>query len=184
VSDSTEARLRRLEDRQELTDLVTRYSMCVDDRDIDGIVGLFTEDASMGHADGATQGSGPDGIRDYYESKLIHFGHCYHYAHNQLVEFDTDDTAHGVVNAHAEMVIDGEFLVAALRYVDLYERVEGAWRFKQRRSSFWYVMRPDEMAEGMAGPNRKRWPAPPSPGELPESVPAYQAFIARVGVSR
>lgn len=176
---SVEKRLQAIEDRQELWDLISRYCNAVDDRDIDTIISLFTPDGSMGHADGATEGSGPDGIREYYESKLVHFEHCYHYAHNQLVEFTSTDRARGVVNAHAEMVIDGEAILAALRYYDEYQRVDGRWRFQQRRSRFYYTMPIAELATGLAQPNKKRWPAPPTPADLPDSIETYQEFRAR-----
>ena len=133
----------------------------------------------MGHADGATQGQGPDGIREYYESKMVEYGHCFHYAHSQLVEFDGPDLAHGKVNTHAELVVNGVFILNAIRYDDVYARESGLWRFKQRRTKFFYSMPVDELATKLSEPNRKRFPGPPTEAELPESLPSYQAFLAR-----
>lgn len=176
-----EARLQRIEDRQSLWDLAARYCVAVDDRDIDGILACFARDGSMGHADGATEGQGSEGLREYYESKLVHFGHCYHYPHSQLIDFTSSDTAEGIVSAHAEMVIDGESILAAMRYYDSYVREAGGWRFRQRRIKFFYTMPIAELASGLAADLRKRWPAPPSEAELPGSIRAYQEFRSRVG---
>ena len=41
---SLESRIRLLEDREAIRDLVARYTMVVDDRDIDAIGELFTPD--------------------------------------------------------------------------------------------------------------------------------------------
>lgn len=175
------ARLQRIEDRQALTDLVTRYCIAVDDRDLDAIIELFSSDARMGHADGSAGGSGHDGIHEYYEARLRGVGMCFHYPHAQLVEFASDDEATGVVLAHAEMSIGEQLIVGAIRYHDEYVRERGTWRFRERRLRFFYLMDSGELAEHHGDPERKRWPGPPETAELPDSLETYQAFRARVG---
>jgi hypothetical protein len=175
-----ESRIRRLEDRQELWDLAARYCQVVDDRDIDGIVSVFSSDPTVKHADGSVGGRGPEGVRAYYEGRLKGVGVCFHYPHTQLVEFDGDDRASADVNSHAEMAVDGQMIVGALRYRDEYVREAGAWKIAQRTMRFFYLMPAIELPERLLGPDRKRWPEV-GPAELPESVPTYQAFRARVG---
>ena len=46
-----EARVARIEARQAIQDLVVRYGMAVDDRDMDTVGALFTEDAVFRHGD-------------------------------------------------------------------------------------------------------------------------------------
>jgi 3-phenylpropionate/cinnamic acid dioxygenase small subunit len=55
---SVEARLRRLEDRSELRELVARYAIAIDDRDIDAIAELFTADGSFRSQDGVMNATG------------------------------------------------------------------------------------------------------------------------------
>ena len=175
------ARVQRLEDRQELADLVTRYCIAVDDRDLDALISLFSSDARMGHADGSAGGAGTEGITRYYEERLRGVGTCFHYFHSQLIDFDGPDDATGVVLAHAEMAVDGRMIVGAIRYHDTYAREGGAWRFRERRLRFFYLMDATELPEQIQGVDRKRWPGAPEPAELPDSLETYQAFRARVG---
>lgn len=181
MSASVEERLRVLEDRRELEDLITRYCIAVDDRDLDALVPLFTSDASMGHADGSAGGTGTDGIRRYYEERLTGVGACVHYWHAQLVDFTGPDAATGVVLAHAEMAVDDRMVVGAIRYHDDYRREGGEWKFQARRLRFFYLMDATELPSAIHSPDRKRWPGPAEAAELPDSLPSYQEFRARVG---
>ena len=47
MTESMEARVRRLEDRVDIGELVTRYCLAMDNRDVDAIPALFTPDASL-----------------------------------------------------------------------------------------------------------------------------------------
>ena len=49
---SIEQRLYFLEQREHIRELVCDYSVAVDDRDIETIADLFTEDGVFAHADG------------------------------------------------------------------------------------------------------------------------------------
>jgi hypothetical protein len=42
------------------------------------------------------------------------------------------------VFAHAEMQRNGQPMLAAIRYQDVYQRCEGRWRFRERGLSFAY----------------------------------------------
>ena len=178
---SVEERLQQLEDRQELADLVTRYCIAVDDRDLDALIPLFTSDASMGHADGSAGGSGTEGIRRYYEDRLKGVGTCFHYWHAQLLDFTGADSATGVVLAHAEMAVDDQMVVGGIRYHDDYRREDGAWRFRARGLRFFYLMDAEELPAGIHTRERKRWPGPAEAAELPDSLDTYRSFRARIG---
>ena len=47
-----ERRIRRLEDRVEIGELIARYGLVMDDRDIDGMPALFTPDVVIRSDDG------------------------------------------------------------------------------------------------------------------------------------
>jgi hypothetical protein len=176
-----EARIKRLEDRQELSDLAARYCIAVDDRDMDTIVDIFTPDGQMGHMDSSAGGAGTAGLIAYYEERLKGVGATYHYPLAQLIEFDSDDEAHGVTMANAEMSIGDQVIVGAIRYNDTYVRVEGRWRFRRRALQFLYLMDMNDLPTHYKERDRKRWPGPPTAAEIPDSLPTYQAFRSRVG---
>jgi len=181
MSDATDRslaeRIERLEVRADLEDLVTRYSMAVDDRDLDGVLALFTPDASFGHkSDPGIVGH--DRIRAHYRDRLSGLVYSYHYAHNQLVEWNGGDEATGEVNAHAEMAFPDKLVIAALRYHDTYRRIDGEWRFASRDQSFYYFLPATELIAGDYAERRKRWPGPALDAELPDSLSSYREFLA------
>ena len=170
-------RVERLEVRAAIEDLVTNYGMVIDNRDMDGVAALFTEDGRFGHQDqpGVV---GHDAIKVFYRERLSGQEYSYHFSHNQLVDYDGGDTATGVVNAHAEMGFQGEVLVAAMRYHDDYRRDAGRWRFARRRLSFFYLMPAADLWVGNFGELRKQWPAPAIAADIPQSLDTYREFIA------
>lgn len=173
---SAERRLQQLEAKQQLAELVARYGMAIDDRDLDPLMDLFTEDGVFRH-DAAIQAKGRPALKEFYAGVLRNYGASLHYPHSQVVDWAGDGRATGVVVAHAELAAAGTAVVVALRYYDSYERGEdGQWRFAERHLRFWYFMRLDELPEHMSERDRKRWPGPPAPAELPESLATYRSF--------
>jgi hypothetical protein len=155
---SLEARVRRLEDRQELADLIARYGVAVDDRDGPRLLELFAPDGVFeGHSLGDSDG--PDAVLGYFRERWKDYGATFHYTHTQTVEFGADpDVATGLVTGHAEIAYKGRAVWTAFRYHDDYTRVEGAWRFRGRRVRFLYAMPLDELPTHLASAERKRWP--------------------------
>lgn len=159
-----ESRLRRLEDRQELSDLIARYGPAVDDRDGAAIAELFAEDSVFDTVAGVMRGR--DQVVAYYLERLSQFGVSFHYPHTQTVEFDGDDRAHGLVTAHAEMASGNEAFWVALRYHDEYVREDGRWRFAVRRVQQLYALPLRELMQEMGSPHLLRWP-----GTAPAAAP-------------
>ncbi len=56
ATEDLEARIRRLEDRAELGELVAFYGRLLDDRDVDGLAALYTSDAVFDSTDGPMTG--------------------------------------------------------------------------------------------------------------------------------
>lgn len=170
------AALQRVLDRFEIQDLVARYGMAVDDRDLDTLADLFTVEGAFRHADGAVDVTGRDEVVAFYRRQLGRTGPSYHYPSSHLVEFAGGDEATGVVNAHAEMAIDGTTVVAAIRYEDRYRREDGRWRFVERRLQFLYMMPLADLPHELGGRLRCRWPPPSRPAQLPESLESWRRF--------
>ena len=172
-----EERIRRLEAQQRIRDLVSRYSMAVDDRALDELAELFARDGAFRHLNGVGA-HGRDAVREFYLERMKTMGPSYHYPHDHIVDVTGPDTASGVVNAHAEMGIDGRCIVVALRYNDDYVLEEDAWRFRDRALQFRYFMDLADLDTDYSHPKRRRFPEP-MPADLPESLPSYKEFQRR-----
>lgn len=156
MQESLEARIRRLEDRAELGELVARYALAVDDRDFPRIAGLFTRDCVFDNVSGTAHGRAQ--VETYYRERLSEFGPTYHIPHMQTLDFLGPDEVQGIVMAHAELAINGVTYAVALRYLDNYRREDGAWRFERRQVRQLYAMPLSELPDGLAQELRKRWP--------------------------
>ena len=166
MSDGLAARVRHLEDRAEIEELIARYAVAVDDRDFDTLTDMFTNDAIFHNVRGIEQGR--DKVIAYYRERLGEFGPTYHIPHARALDFGDEDHARGIVMAHAELAIGNETYMVALRYYDRYRREQGRWRFHERKVRQLYAMPMAELPRGLAKPLRKRWPgAAPAAADLP-----------------
>jgi ketosteroid isomerase-like protein len=184
MSDALADRVARLEAIEEIRELVARYGMAVDDRDVDGLADMFTSDAKFGLADGMVANQGRQAVIDFYTERMAAFGATYHYPHSHVIEFDADDPGHatGMVNAHAELGLDGRTLVTALRYFDEYRVEDGRWRFVERAVAMIYYMDMADLADGgLCDSDRKRYFGTVGPSELPESLDTWKNFFAEIG---
>jgi len=174
-----EARVRRLEDRAEILNLIARYYNAVDDRDIDLVADLFCEDGAYGRYNGTDRADGRDEIFTFYTERLKNAGPTFHYPHAHLIEFESDTRATGVVTAHAEMGVGDELILAGFRYHDRYRKdPDGVWRFEERLTKFFYFMTVEDLARHYSAPERLRWPRDPAPADLPNQLDTWKAFRA------
>ncbi len=150
------AKVQRLEDREEIRELIARYGRAVDDRDWEALRAQYTPDAVFDSAAGRSVGV--DAIIDYYDERTSAYVASYHYPHSTELTFVDDDHATGVVCAHAELTIEGDTVMVALRYRDDYRRVGGRWRFHERNTNLLYVLKLAELPTGLADRLRIRWP--------------------------
>jgi hypothetical protein len=172
-----EERLRRVEDRIELSDLVATYGQVVDDRDPDGMRACYAKDSVFDTVTGRIEGR--EAIVDYYLERLRIQGPSFHVPHSQTVEFTGPDEASGVVTAHAELgTPDGTFWVA-LRYHDRYIREDGRWRFRERVVKQLYAMPLRELVTDLNADKRVRWAGTePAVADIPEGLRTWQEWLA------
>lgn len=164
------ARLERLESIEAIRDLTARYPILLDERNLDGLVELFVEDVKA--SPDAERGRGP--LRDHYEQLCRGWGYTVHQLFQLAIDFESPDKAMGTAYCRAEHEIDGKFVIAMLRYQDRYERRDGKWFFRWRRTPMWYVA---DMLDRPLGEDRVRWPGKPAtPAQLPEAWGTYRAF--------
>lgn len=170
-------RIRVLEDRAELRELVARYGVAIDDRDIDALTALFTPEGSFRSVDGVMSALGREAVIEQFHGRFAALQATNHIAHDQILDFGPDpDAAGGLVTSHAEVCRNGRVFVAALRYRDRYRRHEGRWCFAERVLSFLYYLPVEEYAEGLASRLRVRVYGDRRPADYPESLPAWRRY--------
>jgi ketosteroid isomerase-like protein len=176
-----ELRLRRLEDREQIRELVARYNWVMDDRDLPGIRDLFTEDVRVHSHDGMIDARGRDEVVRMFQGRFEVLGPSLHWAHDHRISLDEEDPdqATGLLSLHAEMTRFGAAAVSAIRYEDRYRRhTDGQWRFAARRLAYFYYLDPREYAEVLESSMRVRSTANPSPGGFPENSEPWMRYYA------
>lgn len=172
------ARVRRLEDRVAIRELVGRYGYVIDNRDIAGLGELFTTDGILQSQDGIMNAHGRSAVVAMYHGRFAVLGPTFHYTHDQLLEFHaTDpDRASGVVASHAEVTRNNETMLAAIRYFDEYRREADRWRFAKRRLAFFYYTPILQYDEVMRSALRQRAYGDQRAADWPESLPTWQRY--------
>ncbi|MGO3326611.1 nuclear transport factor 2 family protein [Gordonia sp. (in: high G+C Gram-positive bacteria)] len=164
-----ESRLRRVEDRQELAELVLLYFHVMDERDLDLLPKIFTQDAHLGSGDGVFDATGLDTIAETYQGRFDALGATFHYSHGLIVAFDDadPDVASGTLTGHAEVVRNGTPMIVGLRYADTYRRTSDGWRIANRVMSYFYYTPADRYVETMRTGDRNLAYGDPRPADWP-----------------
>lgn len=172
------ARIRRLEDRDALRELVGRYGFVIDNRDIEGLADLFTEDGVLQSQDGIMNARGRAAIVEMYKGRFAALGPTFHFTHDHAIRFDEHDpdAASGIIASHAEVTRNGETMLAAIRYHDRYRRDAGTWRFAGRLLSFFYYTPVAEYIDAMKSPLRQRAYGDQRPADWPETLATWQRY--------
>lgn len=147
MSMTLEERIKLLEDREEIRDLVATYCFLVDEGRFDELVDrCFTDNASCDFR-GAGGGlipiisRGRTEIRNFFTAIVPGLlSHMAHTVHNHRIKID-GDRAWG--DCYFELTaIDratGEDVVGTGRYIDRYRRVAGSWRFETRSAEIFFI---------------------------------------------
>lgn len=174
-----EHRVRELEDRVAIGELIARYGFEIDDRDMPAVADLFTEDAVVRSADGVMNATGRDAVIEQFHGRFSVLGPSNHFTHDRIVAFDESDPdrATGLVNSHAEMTRSGKARLASIRYDDEYRRcADGRWRFRERVLSFFYFTAPEELGATLAETLRVKAYDEPMAAGYPESLETWQRY--------
>lgn len=178
AGESLDVRVKKIEDRQAINDLIVDYGTALDNRDLELMRRIFTEDATMRHDDGV-KAQGREQLVEFLAVSLARYDVSIHYPNAVRLDLLGADSAEGVVVAHSELGIGDRAVVSALRYHDKYARgSDGRWRFADRHLRFWYFMYLDELPRHLGQHERRRWPAPARAAELPDRIDSYVAFQA------
>lgn len=160
-------RVRRLEDRVEINELVVAYFLASDGDDLAGIGNSFAEDATFS-ASGIVTGTGREGIVEFIRSSRKQMGLTVHTPHYVQLSFDAPDSAQGLIGAHLELVLGGELVYGAVRYVDRYRRIDGRWLIQSRDMRTIHIAPWRQVAEALESTTPSRWPgSPPAQSDYP-----------------
>ncbi|WP_300681854.1 nuclear transport factor 2 family protein [Nocardioides sp.] len=146
---STAPALLSTADRAEIAELAHRYAAAVDERRIQDVVALFTEDCALispappQHMGPTTEVRGHAGVAEAM-AQLGALQATVHAITGSVIDPGADaDTAVGRVScfAHHVMEVREEPLdvVWAVTYRDQYRRTEAGWRFVQRSMSVTFL---------------------------------------------
>jgi hypothetical protein len=168
---SAEERLDRMESLAELHQLVARYAVALDSRDMDTMVSLFEPDVRVGR-----DTSGRAALKEWFDQLGHQFRSSVHFVGNHVVDFQDADHATGIVYCHDELdwVANDRWEQGKLQYWDSYVRLDGEWLFHRRKFLRWYLVdaleRPAHGAGMGDGQDRL------TTEQLPEAFPTYRAF--------
>ena len=169
MEEDERALLDRLASTEAIRQLVARYALATDSRDLDTLVGLFVGDVQVGADE-----RGHVALRAFFDRSLRDVGVTILHVGNHVIDFDDPDHARGVVYCRGEIQVDDRWIVQAIQYRDTYERRDGAWCFVRRRHLLWYGT---ELAESPLGLPPANWPEHHTgKGELPEAFDTWRDF--------
>ncbi len=174
-------RVRRLEDREAIRELIARYGYVVDGRDIDTLADLFTADGCFRSSDGVIDAHGREAVIRTFHGRYAALQFSLHWTHDCIVEFDPADAdrATGLVGSHAEVHRNGVTMIAALQYQDRYRRESGRWRFADRLLSFIYYVPVEQYAAALGRSDRMRAYESPRAADLPEPLASWRDYARR-----
>lgn len=177
MSKSLEGRIRRLEDRAALDELIGRYSIARDTRDLAGLIAFFAPDAEFHRAGAVVRGR--EELTAFFERSMARYSTTLHTVHTRNYDWVHDDEVRGLVTGHAELALDGTLVVAAYRYDDVYVRSGEEWLIKTRSLRFMYAAPVDELGMLWRDDQRIRWPGQaPQTADYPEKLASWTSWTA------
>lgn len=168
--------LQRLLAESEIRQLVARYAVAIDGRDLDTLVALFVDDVKVGR-----DRRGHAALRADFDAQLRRIGVSILFVGNHVIDFERDDRATGIVYCKAEIQDADRWVQQSIQYRDTYSKTAAGWRFVRRRHLLFYGV--EHGPEAAANPLRlepAHWPRHHTGrGELPESLETWQSFWKR-----
>ncbi len=152
-----EARLRKLEDRAALEDLVVRYFVAVDSDDYETLRAIFAKNSSFS-ASGFSGGSNREEVISFLATDRKKMGLTVHTPDFTLLDIQDETHATGMVGAHLELVRNSQALYGAVRYKDRYLREDNCWRILDREMETIFIGPWGEIANCFADSRPVRWP--------------------------
>jgi hypothetical protein len=160
------SRLDRLESLQEISQLVHRYAIAADSRDVESIVAMFIDDF-----DTRSHGVGRDALRAFYRDLHAGFYRSIHQIGGHTIELIDSDHATGKLVMRAEHEVGDRWVLILMCLFEKYERRDGHWLFVSRRPETWYTC--DVGDRPLGGDGQMGLPAV---GRLPQRFATWAQF--------
>ena len=176
------ALLDRLWSHEQIRQLVARYALAVDSRDLDTLVSLFVDDVRVGRdADGQPL-LGREALRRSFIESLGGIGVSILDVGTHVIDLVDEDHATGSVYCHGQ-IQDGErWIHQMILYRDTYERRSGSWFFVRRVHELWFG---EPAATNPLAQEPANWPQHHSGrGTVPDSWPSWSEFWSSFGPTR
>lgn len=164
--------LEQLIARDEIRQLVARYAVAVDSRDLDTLVRLFVDDVRVGRSS-----FGHEALRAAFTASLSAVGVTILQVGTHVIDLVDEDHATGIVYCSGQVQEGGCWIHQSILYRDTYERRDGSWLF---------VRRVHELFHGTVAANNPmdqepaEWPMRSiGTGTAPGSFPTWAAFWGR-----
>jgi uncharacterized protein (TIGR02246 family) len=166
-------RLDRIESRDEIRQLISKYSLALDMRDMEAMANLFVPDVKAGGGK-----SGRQAFRDWLDDTMRkQFDGTSHHVGTTIIEFVDPDNAVGIVYSKNEHECGAEWVIMQMMYYDRYTRVEGLWRFARRQPLYWYAT---DLNKPPVGARKMRWPGrEPYEGSFHALFPSWKDYWDR-----
>ncbi len=126
-----ERTVRVLSDRAAIEALRFRYHVCVNERSLSSIDGLFVEGGEVDFGP-IGRARGREEIRSLYREVVGTSPFIKQFIHNHVITLD-GDRATGLSYLDARTVRDEESVLVAGRFDDVYERSDAGWQFRSLR---------------------------------------------------
>ena len=165
-----EDRLDRLESIDEIRQLAAKYSVTLDMRDLDMHVNLFVPDVRVGKDQ-----SGRQALKKWADATFRdQFTGTSHQIGNHIIDFETPNSAIGLVYSKNEHETKNEWIIMQMLYWDTYNRIDGRWLFKKRLPMYWYAT---DLNKPPLGSNKMRWPGKENyEGFFHDLFPSWKEF--------
>jgi ketosteroid isomerase-like protein len=170
-----EERLARLEAHEAIRQLVARYALFVDTRNLTALAELFVPDVVVGR-----HGTGRAALAESFRTGLAGLGFTILSVATHVIDLVDDSHATGEVYCTGEIDRDGVLLRQKILYRDEYRRIDGdGWRFVRRDHLLWYsaplgqdprLLPPADWPRGHQGR-----------GTVPEAFATWQQFAEEAG---
>jgi len=160
--------VERLLAYEEIRQLVNRYALAVNMRDLDALVELFVEDVDAGA--GRT---GRAALADLFRVRAGDAEVDILEVTTHVIDLGDADHATGTVYSRCEMGAPGRWARQSIAYEDIYERRAETWYFVSRSHLLFYGL---DVPERPLDQEPARWPhSPVGRGTVPYDWPSWQA---------
>lgn len=156
---------------EEIRQLVNRYALAVNLRDLDALVELFVDDVAVGEGR-----SGRAALAELFRLRRGDAEVDILEVTTQVADLVDADHATGTVYSRCEMGGPRRWARQSIAYEDVYERRDGTWYFVSRAHLLFYGL---DVPERPLDQPPARWPhSPVGRGTVPFDWPSWQASRA------